>query len=114
MCMQTTAKKMQNIASENSYNIVSVVYKSTEGYWKGFVHPYDVTVQANTKKDAIAKLEVSLRLYEEGLRKYAYPKHLIFPSVFDQEDREAFNKVVELRGAKCGVVDTPGLYAKTD
>ncbi|MBI2617867.1 hypothetical protein HYW58_00190 [Candidatus Kaiserbacteria bacterium] len=74
--------------------VVLAVYKShiNKGMWKGFCAPYGVTTQATTCEEAKTHLEELVELYEEGLKKYNYPKHLVFQELQDVED----NKVLKL------------------
>lgn len=73
--------------------IVFVVYRSKSGLWKGFCSPYDVTCYAHTAEQAKKKLISLVTLYEEGLKKYAYPKPLTFKKLSDLEDRKVFEVV---------------------
>ena len=84
-------KKMSKI----SYKIVSVVlvvYKTPDG-WRGFCVPYDVSCNADTQGEAKVKLEMLVKFYEEGLRKYSNPKNLILKELSDDGDRIFFNKI---------------------
>ena len=69
-----------------------VVYK-TNGSWRGFCVPYDVTCEAETKREALRRLEKLVRLYEERLEKYVYPKHLSIRPLSDKDDQIIFQKV---------------------
>ena len=72
--------------------ITFVVYKDNGG-WRGFCNPYDVTCQAETKKETINRLEKLVKLYEDGLKKYGYPKYLSKRPLSDQEDKIVFKVV---------------------
>lgn len=74
--------------------VIFVIYKSDKGgLWKGFCSPYDVTCYAETVEDAKKKLKALVRIYEEGLRKYGYPKHLTLKRLSDPKDRRIFEAV---------------------
>ncbi len=71
--------------------IIMIVYKTNDG-WRGFCHPYDVTCNAETQALAKERLDNLVALYEDGLKKYKNPKHLIIKKLSDEEDRNMFNK----------------------
>lgn len=73
--------------------VVFVVYKSKDGDWHGFCHPYDVTCEAKTMEEAERRLTNLVKLYEEGLNKYGNPEHLIIKELSDKEDRDFFTKI---------------------
>lgn len=79
--------------------VVLVVYKSKQSHWRGFCTPYDVTCNAETREEAMARLEALVRLYEEGLEKYSYPKHLSIKPITHVEDRQVFRRVKEIVAA---------------
>lgn len=73
--------------------IVLVVYKSKDASWRGFCFPYDVSCNAESKVGAMKKLEKLVKLYEEGLENYNYPKHLSIRELTDEEDKSIFEKI---------------------
>ncbi len=75
--------------------IILVVYKSGTDGWRGFCAPYDVTCNASTKRKAMQTLEELVELYQDGLKKYHYPKHLSIKSLSNREDAKVFNIVRE-------------------
>jgi len=76
--------------------IILVVYKTKESNWRGFCHPYDVTCEANNVKVAMKRLEKLVSLYEEGLKKYGYPKHLSIRPLSDEDDRKVFEIAIKI------------------
>ncbi|MDO8518503.1 MAG: hypothetical protein Q7S26_04420, partial [bacterium] len=92
---------------------VLVVYKSREGYWKGFAHPYDVTTEGNTKKDTLTKLQLLVNVYEDELRQFKFPSHLVHKPQSDLEDREMFRRVVNDAVEEKGIVDRFDYHAET-
>ena len=46
----------------------------------------------------MTKLERLVKLYEEGLKKYDYPKHLSLRSLSERDDKKIFNIVIEKIG----------------
>jgi predicted RNase H-like HicB family nuclease len=85
--------------------VILAIYKSREdkGLWKAFCAPYGITTQATSKKEAKKRIEASVELYEEGLEKYGYPKHLLYQEFSDKEDKKILNLVwknIKIRGEK--------------
>lgn len=89
--MQTISKTKKELSSGViQYQKFAHIYKTAEGLWRGFVAPYDVTYEAKTKKKVEEILPKLVALYEEGLEKYKYPKHLTSVALSDKEDRNEF------------------------
>ena len=57
--------------------------------------PGDLSCEADTREEVKSKLESLVRLYEEGLKKYKYPKHLTVRELSDEEDRKVFNSALK-------------------
>lgn len=93
--MKTLTKKTFNGPREVDFSAILVVYKSIEGFWKGFAHSYDVTTQATTLERTLNQLRNLVEDYESILKKYDYPEHLVHKPLTDQEDRQKFNEVME-------------------
>ena len=70
-----------------------VVYKNGNNDYRAFCDPYDVSCKAKTKQEALRKLEKLVKLYDEGLKKYGYPKHLSIRRLSDSKDELVFEKV---------------------
>jgi len=74
---------------------VLVVYKSEKSKnWRGFCSPYDVSCEAKTLEEAKSKLAKLVKLYEEGLKKYGYPKHLSILPLSEKQDMIVFKIVI--------------------
>jgi hypothetical protein len=73
-----------------TYSHFAHIYKTKEGKWRGFFVPYDVTYEARTKKEVEEVLPKMVTLYEDGLKKYNNPSHLISVPLSHDEDREEF------------------------
>ena len=71
--------------------VLSVVYKSKNGLFRGFCSPYDVTCESATAKEAMAKLDSLVDLYEDGLKKYKFPRHLSIKDLTNDEDKKVFS-----------------------
>jgi len=73
--------------------IIFAVYKTGEGDWRGFCVPFNVSCNAPSSKEAQSRLEKLVSLYEEGLERYGYPKHLSIQGLSDPEDRKVFRQI---------------------
>ncbi len=94
--MKTLVKSSLIRASkEVNFNQILVVYKSLEGFWKGFAHSYDVTTQATTKEKTLIQLRELVKDYEELLGEYGNPEHLLHKPLTDSEDRQKFDEVIK-------------------
>ncbi len=82
-----TSKKQMPVSS------ISVVYKSQQGMWRGFVVPYDVTYEGNSKKKVLEILQSMRDLYVQGLYRYNSPTHLSDVPLSDDEDIKVFNRI---------------------
>jgi len=96
-----------------SFSAVLVVYKSNEGYWKGFVHPYGITSQATSKDKALKYLKEQIEVYRDELKKYDFPTNLIYQHLLDIEDREMFSVVLKDAIEKKGIIDKENYHAET-
>ncbi len=74
-------------------NAVNVVYKSKNGLYRGFVQPYDITYEAETKNKVLSVLKEMTVQYENGLKRYNNPYHLSSVPLSDEEDKEKWNEV---------------------
>lgn len=106
-------KKMFNIGKEVDFSCIVVVYPAKNGSWRGFVHPYDITTEADTREKALTALNEMIEMYEEGLRKYNNPSYLRNKILSDEEDREVFHQVALDALEKQGSIDTSRYYAET-
>ena len=106
------ARRYRKAKSAN-FSAILVVYKSQEGYWKGFVHPYAITSQATTKDKALKSLKEQVEVYRSELKKYDFPSHLIYQQFLDIEDREMFSIVIKDAIDKKGIIDKENYHAET-
>jgi hypothetical protein len=72
---------------------VSVSYESKEGSWRGFVIPYDLTYEADTKEAVMKVLQDMVLSYEAALKEYGSPSHLASVPLTDEEDISKFHKI---------------------
>lgn len=116
MSTATISKNLleRNISRKSvSFSAVLVVYKSKEGYWKGFCHPYGITSQATSKVKALAFLKELVEVYRLELKKYDFPAHLVYQQLTDIEDREMFSVVLKDAIEKKGIIDKENYHAET-
>ena len=95
---------------------VSVVYKSKNGLYRGFVQPYDITYESDTHTKVLEVLKEMTSEYEDGLIKYNHPSHLLHIPLSDEEDKEKLNNIApHLFGNllnKNYKINTPDYYAE--
>ena len=65
-----------------------VVYKSKNESWRGFCSPYGIDVQTSSAEEAKEAITNLVKTYEEVLKKYDYPSHLIKNDLSDLEDEK--------------------------
>lgn len=71
-----------------------MVYKSQNGAWRGFAHPYNVTTEFDNRDKTISVLKEQVEAYEEGLRKYNNPEHLRSVPFSNVEDEQMFSRLI--------------------
>lgn len=76
--------------------VILVIYKISDGHWRGFCSPYDVSCNGATKKGVLESLKELVSLYEEGLEQYGYPRHLSIKPLSDPEDEKVLKKALQL------------------
>ena len=95
------------------FSAILAVYKSNEGYWKGFAFPYNVTSQAKTKNLASKRLNDLVELYVSDLKKFGFPSHLVHQSLTDLEDREMFSRIVDSKVYERSPADSTDYHVET-
>ena len=113
--MQTIKKTNHSLKSskEVDFSCIMVVYKAKNGAWRGFAHPYDVTIEADSRTKALNALKDMVGIYEEGLKKYNNPSHLALKHLSDKEDNEKFSQLALDLIAKQGKIKGSDYYAET-
>ncbi len=97
---QTLAKQTNKVSSARfkqegvAFNALLVVYEVEKTAWRGFVHPYGETTEADSKEEAIKKLRALTDAYYNTLVKYNSPVNLVNGHLEDVEDRKVFNWVI--------------------
>lgn len=95
------------------FSCVKVVYKAKNGSWRGFVDPYDISIEAESKAEAIDALEDMLDTYEEVLEKYDHPAHLKNRRLTNDEDHDKFIQLVHKILRSSDPIQADGLYVET-
>lgn len=104
--------------TQENFHAFLVVYKNTEGMWRGFAYPYGETTEAPTKVKAIKTIKVLADAYYRTIKAYDFPTHLTNGHLEDVADRQVFNWVVgnksfmEQLHSKAGKVDTSDCYVE--
>ncbi|MDR3548074.1 MAG: hypothetical protein P4M11_07415 [Candidatus Pacebacteria bacterium] len=104
--------KQSDVKNELDCSSVIVVYSSKNGSWRGFVRPYDITIETETRNQAIEALKDMLETYRNMLKKYNYPEHLQTKPFSDDEDRSFFDKIALEALVGKGKVNTKSFYAE--
>lgn len=104
---------------EFDFKAILVVYKTNEGVWRGFIHPYGETTEADSKEEAIKKLRLLADAYHEVIKTYGSPIHLRNGHLEDVQDREVFSwvtrngSIMEKISSGKDNVDTTNCYVET-
>lgn len=96
MPTQNIAKKISKKVANPfklDYSSVIVAYVSKEGLWRGFVMPYDITYEADSRQKVVTVLRKMLVQYEKGLKRYNHPAHLLTVPLSDKEDQAKLSKI---------------------
>lgn len=96
-----------------NFSCVKVIYKSKSGAWRGFIEPFDLTIEADTCKEASEALDEMLDAYQEVLEEYDRPSHLANKTLSVDEDHDKFLQLIEAGAIKEGGLKTDDLYVET-
>lgn len=91
--MNSILKKFIGSNKTVDYSSVMVVYKTPEGLWRGFVVPFDITYEAQSKEEVHSVLKDMIASYVEALNMYNHPKHLIDVPLSDKEDETKWSRI---------------------
>lgn len=84
--MQTLLRKLLG-KREIAYSTVIVTYLSENGMWRGFVMPYDLTYEADSRNKVIKVLQDMISSYRTALDEYDRPSHLTDVPLSYEEDQ---------------------------
>ena len=96
----TTIKNQSTEIGEN--DVAIMVYYTSRNTWRGFVHPYNITTELNTKSEVVDKLRLMKEVYEKMLEEYNYPDHLCKKRLTNKTDLEFYYSAknqMAIRGA---------------
>ncbi len=96
-----------------NFSCVKVIYKSKSGAWRGFIEPFDLTIEADTCNEASKALDEMLDAYQEILEEYDRPSHLANKTLSVDEDHDKFLQLIEAGVIKDGTTRTEDLYVET-
>jgi hypothetical protein len=79
--MQTQSPTRNAVTNNNDLGIdsdtpVIIVYYTEHFTWRGFMYPYDITTEVNTKSGALQAVKDMAAIYEEMLDECGRPEHL--------------------------------------
>jgi len=91
--MNSILKKLTRHRDTVDYSSVMVIYKSDDSSWRGFVVPYDITYEADTKEEVREVLSNMIPSYTEALAIYNNPSHLADIPLSDKEDETKWSRI---------------------
>jgi predicted RNase H-like HicB family nuclease len=93
--MSTLLQKLTRSREKNAFDCssVMVVYQAEESAWRGFVFPYDITFEAESREKVIEVLKSMIESYIDGLKEYNNPAHLNNVPLTYSKDREKWNLI---------------------
>ena len=80
-------------ASKPQIIVYLVQDKDGGGMWRGFVHPYDITVEMNTQDGLVERLRAMTKAYEEMLDDCGRPENLLKKELSYRTDAIVYDKV---------------------
>lgn len=86
--MRALLEKIGVSPKKFDYSSVMVVYKTEDNTWRGFVVPFDITFEGETKKEVVNALREMIDVYVEGLHQYKNPEHLEIVPLSYEPDRQ--------------------------
>ncbi len=112
--MKSTLNRLEEITKQAvDCSCVVVVYKSKEGSWRGFAHPYNITIEATTKLKALNAVKDMVEAYEESLKRHDFPVNLRSKHLLNEQDSEFFNKLALNSLFDKGSLTGSNYYAET-
>jgi len=75
------------------YSSIMVTYKTESGSWRGFVVPFDVTYEADTKEEVETVLHEMIESYLQALRIYKNPNHLNQVPLSHPDDQRKWSSI---------------------
>lgn len=114
--MRALLDKIGVTSKKLDYSSVMVIYQVEEKVWRGFVVPFDITFEAETKNEVKIALRDMISSYVDGLHQYHNPVHLENVPLSFETDRQKWSKIsqellISLLG-KENKVDSADYYAE--
>lgn len=91
--MYQILNKITGVKSIVDYSSVMVIYQTSEGSWRGFVVPFDITYEAETKSEVKKVLHDMIFSYVQALKEYDNPSHLADVPLSDNEDEKKWSRI---------------------
>ena len=102
--------------TEVTVTSIVVAYVAESGMWRGFVVPYDLTYEAETKEKVLEVLHDMIVSYRAALDKYNRPAHLSEVPLSFEEDQKKWSVVgldiVNRLREKVDTISAPHYYAE--
>jgi hypothetical protein len=112
LMLQTILGPRSSAKKELDCSSVLIAYPSKNGKWRGFVQPYDITFEADSKTKVVKALKDMAETYEDMLKEYDYPEHLRSKPFSNEEDSSVFTKIAVEALTERGKFDGKGFYAE--
>ncbi len=101
---------------EVAYSSVIVTYVSESGMWRGFVMPYDITYEAETKEKVVKVLRDMISSYRSALHEYNRPSHLAdVPFSYAEDEKKWHTISIEVTNKllnRVAKIESPDYYAE--
>lgn len=93
--MPTIFQKLTGSQTRGTFDCSSVlvVYQADANTWRGFVFPYDITFEAESREKVIEVLKSMIDSYIDGLREYNNPIHLNNVPLTYEMDRKKWDSI---------------------
>lgn len=91
--MNSILKKLTGTKDIVDFSSVMVIYKSHESTWRGFVVPFDITYEADSREEVREVLNNMIHSYLEALQEYDNPDHLAVVPLSDKEDEKKWSNI---------------------
>jgi hypothetical protein len=91
--MNSILERLTGKVVGSDYSSVIVVYQASETLWRGFVVPFDITYEAESKDEVVQVLRDMLDSYIAALHQYDSPKHLTNVPLSFEGDAVKWSKI---------------------
>lgn len=91
--MNTILEKNVGTKEKVDFSSVMVIYETPTGTQRGFVVPFDLTYEADTKNEVQTVLKDMIASYVDALEIYKSPKHLADLPLSDKDDETKWSRI---------------------